>query len=170
MKRKFGEIQETIQEEIAKLNKMQCWVTELGKWHKEANEALVMLLSHAQQMQEKNKTTLSKIVKKHHPYIWHTRRNSLYENKHPSERRGETASDLWKRGIALEASGEQEARTLGETGAPPGRQQVRAGNLNGNSTTSEGKLMRINPFMSGFAMRQAGWDENAGLKTHEHKL
>lgn len=53
MKRKFGEIQETIQEEIAKLNKMQCWVTELGKWHKEANEALVMLLSHAQQMQEK---------------------------------------------------------------------------------------------------------------------
>lgn len=55
MKRKFGEIQETIQEEIAKLNKMQCWVTELGKWHKEANEALVMLLSHAQQMQEKKK-------------------------------------------------------------------------------------------------------------------
>lgn len=82
---------------------------------------------------------MSKIVKKHHPYIWHTRRNSLYENKHPSERRGETASDLWKRGIALEASGEQEPRTLGETGAPPGRQQVRAGNLNGNSTTSEGK-------------------------------
>lgn len=58
MKRKFGEIQETIQEEIAKLNKMQCWVTELGKWHKEANEALVMLLSHAQQMQEKKKTNL----------------------------------------------------------------------------------------------------------------
>lgn len=58
MKRKFGEIQETIQEEIAKLNKMQCWVTELGKWHKEANEALVMLLSHAQQMQEKKKNNL----------------------------------------------------------------------------------------------------------------
>lgn len=58
MKRKFGEIQETIQEEIAKLNKMQCWVTELGKWHKEANEALVMLLSHAQQMQGKKKTNL----------------------------------------------------------------------------------------------------------------
>lgn len=57
MKRKFGEIQETIQEEIAKLNKMQCWVTELGKWHKEANEALVMLLSHAQQMQGKKKKT-----------------------------------------------------------------------------------------------------------------
>lgn len=55
MKRKFGEIQETIQEEIAKLNKMQCWVTELGKWHKEANKALVMLLSHAQQMQGKKK-------------------------------------------------------------------------------------------------------------------
>lgn len=58
MKRKFGEIQETIQEEIAKLNKMQCWVTELGKWHKEANEALVMLLSHAQQMQEKKQNNL----------------------------------------------------------------------------------------------------------------
>lgn len=58
MKRKFGEIQETIQEEIAKLNKMQCWVTELGKWHKEANEALVMLLSHAQQMQGKKKNNL----------------------------------------------------------------------------------------------------------------
>lgn len=58
MKRKFGEIQETIQEEIAKLNKMQCWVTELGKWHKEANEALVMLLSHAQQMQGKKKPNL----------------------------------------------------------------------------------------------------------------
>lgn len=82
---------------------------------------------------------MSKIVKKQHPRIWHTRRNSLYQNKHPSERRGETASDLWKRRIALEASGEQEARTLGETGAPPGRRQVRAGNLNGNSTTSEGK-------------------------------
>lgn len=58
MKRKFGEIQETIQEEIAKLNKMQCWVTELGKWHKEANEALVMLLSHAQQMQGKKQNNL----------------------------------------------------------------------------------------------------------------
>lgn len=80
---------------------------------------------------------MSKIAKKQHPHVWHTRRNSLYENKHPSERRGETASDLWKRRIALEASGEQEARMLGETGAPPGRRQVRAGNLNG--TTSEGK-------------------------------
>lgn len=53
MKRKFGEIQETIHKQTAKLNKMQCWVTELGKWHKEANEAFVMLLSQTQQMQEK---------------------------------------------------------------------------------------------------------------------